>query len=120
MKIPVVIGATLLVLGQWLEAANALAALADPTRPASFGTRSRASAPKRGPVLQSTLVSPSRRIAIINGRTYGLGARVSGAVITEIRPYEVTLKRNGREIQLRFFPKLITHKTPQRAGSDEE
>ncbi len=104
-----VIGTTLLLLSPWLLTAMASAGMVDPTRPATFTRSKPAVRDKAGLVLQSTLVSPDRKIVIISGRTYGLGARVDGAVITNISSYEVTLSRNGRAIPLRFFPKLVKH-----------
>ena len=117
MKKTVVIGTTLLLLSPWLEAGVASAGMVDPTRPATFTRAKPVVRAKAGLVLQSTLVSPSRQVVIINGRPYGLGARVNGAVITKIRSYEVTLSRNGRAIPLRFFPSI---KSPLRARLDDQ
>lgn len=112
MKKTVVIGTTLLLLSPWLETGVASAGMVDPTRPAAYTRAQPTVANKASLVLQSTLVSPDRKLVIISGRTYGLGARVNGAVITKIRPYEVTLTRSGRAIPLRFFPDI---KSPPRA-----
>ena len=109
MKKTVVIGTTLFLLSPWLEAGIASAGMVDPTRPPTFTRAKRVVRDKAGLVLQSTLVSPGRQVVIISGRTYGLGGRVDGAVITKISPYEVTLSRNGRATPLRFFPKLVEH-----------
>ncbi len=117
MKKIVVIGTTLLLLSPWLETGVASAGMVDPTRPAAYTRATPAVRNKASLVLQSTLVSPSRQVVIISGRTYELGARVGSAVITKIRPYEVTLNRNGRAIPLRFFPRI---KSPQRAGLDDQ
>ena len=117
MKKTVVIGTTLFLLSPWLEAGDARAGMVDPTRPVTFTRAKPVVRSKAGLVLQSTLVSPSRQVVIISGRTYGLGARLNGAVITKIRPYEVTLTRNGRAIPLRFFPDI---KSPQRARLDDQ
>ncbi|NIO43187.1 MAG: hypothetical protein GTO41_25355 [Burkholderiales bacterium] len=114
----------LAILLQWFIDAHALAELPDPTRPVFFSKpRVMSAAPVRPElVLQLTLTSPVRQIAIINGRTYSLGASVGGAVITQIKPYEVTLRREGRETRLRFFPRLIEHpfsKKDRRDGKAE-
>ena len=50
-----------------------------------------------GPELQSTMISPTFRRAIISGRTYKQGDQIDGAVVADIQPYEVTLKQGGRE-----------------------
>lgn len=88
-------------------AADDLKQLSDPTRPHQPGA---APADAReivtGPELQSTMISLSFRRAIINGRTYKQGDKIDGAVITNIQPYEVTLKQGGRETRLRLLPKL--------------
>jgi hypothetical protein len=110
VRIHVLVGVvSTILLSPWFLEAHAVAALPDPTRPVHFRKPSaRPGVPRRTElVLQLTLVSPERQIALINGRTYGLGASINGAVITEIKPYEVTLRRSGRETRLRFFPKLI-------------
>ena len=83
------------------------AGLGDPTRPsyvtAPAGVKA---AERRGPVLESTFVSVSRRRAVISGRTYTVGDKFDGGVISDIQPYEVTWKRGGHEVRLRLLPKL--------------
>ena len=76
-------------------------ALVDPTRPDGGGDYVPA-----GPVLQSTMVSSGRRLAIISGRVVGIGEAVGRATVVDIRPYEVTLKQGDRETHLRVVPKL--------------
>jgi MSHA biogenesis protein MshK len=80
--------------------------LSDPTRPSSGWDAEAYSHPSSGPVLQSTIIAPGKRRAIINGRSLAVGDKVGGAVITGIRPYEVTLTQAGRETRLRLLPKL--------------
>ncbi len=104
-------------IGAYAEAA---AELPDPTRPpflAKPRVKSRPT-PKPKLVLQVTLISPERRIAIINGRSYVLGSTIRGAVLTEIRPYEVTLRRNGREIRLRLVATRIDHESTDEVRFD--
>lgn len=110
----------LAIIGYSFIDAHAAAELPDPTRPV-FSSKPRVksgSPPKPELVLQVTLVSPGRRIAIINGRSYVLGSSIRGAVITEIRPYEVTLRRNGREVRLRLVPDLIDHESTEEGSFD--
>jgi hypothetical protein len=76
----------------------------DPTRPWS-GVPDEAPV-YGGPVLQSTLVSDSRREAMISGRKVRIGDRVGAAVVADIRPYEVVLKQDNRETRLRLTPRL--------------
>ncbi|MHB8455918.1 MAG: hypothetical protein ACYDDO_14765 [Acidiferrobacterales bacterium] len=87
-----------------VHADDSLAGLTDPTRP--YGSAGEWSRGHAGLVLQSTLVSPRRRLAVINGREFTVGEHVGGAEITAIRPYEVVLSRAGKQSSLRLLPKL--------------
>ncbi len=83
-----------------------LKGLSDPTRPYTGGPATAAPAPEAtGPVLQSTMISPADRRAVIGGRSYRVGDKIDGAVITDIQPYEVTLKRGDRTNRLRMNPR---------------
>jgi len=96
-----------------------LKGLPDPTRPYTAGPGAVTSAPTpeaTGPVLQSTMISPTGRRAVISGRSYRVGDKIDGAVITDIQPYEVTLKRGDRVNRLRMLPRLV--KDPK-ASSDK-
>ena len=89
------------------QANDSLAGLVDPTQPAYSGTSGGNAASKpTGPLLQSTFISTSQRRAVISGKTYAVGDKFGGAVITEIQPYEVVTKRAGKESHLRLLPKL--------------
>lgn len=70
--------------------------LVDPTRPshARAQTQTRVA---RAPAwrVETIIVSPTRRLALINGRMVGIGDRVSGAKVIEILPYEVQLEYQG-------------------------
>jgi len=76
--------------------------LQDPMQPPAFvvrpGTDSSESAPF-GPILQSTLLSSGRRIAMIDGKPMKIGDRIGGARIVSIDPASVTL-RDGRETRV--------------------
>lgn len=78
--------------------------LPDPTRPAGM---SRAAARESGGgALQTTIVSPGRSLAVINGRTMSVGDKIGDATIVEIRPYEVVLRsRTGTKV-MRMVPPL--------------
>ena len=85
--------------------------LPDPTRPANAAvSRSSAPAGPARPVLQSTIVSPGRKAAVISGTRVRIGDTFQGAVVTDIAPYEVRMNRGGREVVLRLAPKLATDK----------
>ena len=82
-------------------AAAAQATLPDPTRPpaasADEGTRT-APAREGRPVhrLQSVLISPERKLAVIDGRTVLLGGRIDDATVVAITETGVTLRRGER------------------------
>lgn len=111
MKLRIIMMLALTGFGAEALAQDDWAALPDPTRPIGAAR----AAPAGGLALQSTLVSPSRRIAVINGRTVGVGERIGDAVVADIRPYEVVLDRNGRETRLRMLPRLDKEKTDHAA-----
>ena len=72
-------------------------ALGDPTRPPNFAglSFSTAEAAPSGPVLQSIVLSPKRRLALIDGKLIGIGDRVGGATLVAIEIDSVRL-REGR------------------------
>jgi MSHA biogenesis protein MshK len=86
--------------------------LPDPTRPpASLGVVESASAvaSTSGPELQSILISPTRRIAIISGQHLRQGDKFGEARVARISESEVVL-RNGSESQvLKLFPQIEKH-----------
>jgi hypothetical protein len=79
--------------------------LPDPTNP--YGPVAGA-APARG--VQSILITPRRKQAIIHGRTFNVGDRVDNAVIVDILPYEVILNDGGHEKRMRLVPSLDKRK----------
>jgi len=101
-----------LVLGSAVHVNTMAAPLPDPTRPMdAVAPSGRGPAGDRGPVLQSTMVAPGHKLAIINGKQYGVGDSVAGGRIVDIRPYEVILVRGGLELSWRLFPELEKVKT---------
>lgn len=82
--------------------------LPDPTRPpataADSGTQQGNSMPEAGPELQSVLISPKRKVAIISGQSVMLGEKFGEARVIKITENEVVL-RNGQDVQvLKLFP----------------
>lgn len=82
--------------------------LSDPTRPPTVTLADESAAGEAGegatPVLQSILISPSRRQAIISGKTVTVGEKVGDAKIVRITENTVIL-RNGSDLQtLKLFP----------------
>ncbi len=91
-------------------------ALTDPTRPPDAlnpwlpGGAQAAT----GPVLQSVLISPGRKVAIINGQEVRLNGKFGNARVTRITETEVVL-RDGKNIQkLKLFPAIDMQKTKTR------
>lgn len=78
--------------------------LADPTQP-SLPAGSAAAPSDRGAVLQSTLVSPIRRVAVIDGRSYRPGERFGAGTIESIGRYEVVIREQGATRTLRMLPR---------------
>jgi hypothetical protein len=111
------IAGVLLCARAWADAG--LAGFVDPTRPAT-APRADAEATPSGPVLQSTLIAPGIKRAVIGGKTYTVGERVGGATIVDIRSYEVVLEQGGRETRLRLVPVLAKETVaPPGAGTKE-
>lgn len=98
------------------------AAMVDPTRPPTWGSVSAkpraATIKRRGLQLQTTLVSPGRRMAIINGRSYSVGSRVGKATIVEIKPFEVVLEKAGKKTKLRLLPRV--NRSPAAANRNKK
>jgi len=76
-------------------------ALADPTRPPNLSglPSGAAGASVSGPVLQSIVLSPERKIAVISGKLVGIGDRVGEATLVSIDFDSVRL-REGRGTRL--------------------
>lgn len=105
-----VLGAMVAIAGLAGFMANALAndfaGLADPTQPMHGAAAATGAQRPTGSALQSTFISASQRRAVISGRTYAVGEKYGGGIITDIQPYEVVLKKADRETRLRLLPKL--------------
>jgi hypothetical protein len=99
----------LLALFVSVVAADDLANLPDPTRPAVGGGGGGASG------VTSILITPARKQAVVHGKTVHVGDRVDDAVVVDILPYEVILNRGGRESRMRLVPRL--DKTKSEGGS---
>lgn len=84
--------------------------LVDPTRPYGATAGVAYDPVAHGPVLQSTMVSPLRKSAMISGKRVRIGDAYEGAVITEITSYEVRMTKAGRETTLRLQPKMAKQK----------
>lgn len=90
--------------------ADDLEGLTDPSRPSAHGTQGNEGVNRGGLVLQSTLLSPERQFAVINGQKLTVGERIHGAQIVAIGPHEVILNRSGTRSALRMVPKSVVEK----------
>lgn len=82
-------------------------ALGDPTRPpgtAGLADGAEPGAQSSAPQLQSILISPQRRLAVINGQTVALGGRIGDATLLAISETGVVLRRGGQLETLRLLP----------------
>jgi MSHA biogenesis protein MshK len=89
--------------GQHLALAQALS---DPMRPPAFANPASAgeSSSGAGLVLQSTLLSKGRRIAMIDGKPMKVGDRIGSARIISIDPGAVTLREANKTRVLQLYP----------------
>jgi len=81
--------------------ASAAGPLADPTRPSGYAPAPAAVAQKAAPPklhLQAILVSPTRRVALINGRALKVGDHIDGAVILKIQPDRIVVRHRHRRL----------------------
>jgi|GEM_PF-719325 len=101
-------------------AGTLLAEERDPTRPPSraeieawFGTgpQVRDAAPFR---LQSILLSPTRRVALIDDQRLRVGERIGTARVMSIEPGRVVLEQDGNSIVLEIATHLDPENDPSR------
>ena len=80
------------------------APFADPTRPpAALEGGQGEPAAAAGPRLESVLIAPDRRIAVISGRQVTLGSRIGDGRVVRITESEVRIRRPAGEETLRLF-----------------
>ena len=96
------------------------AALVDPTRPPTWtgGSGADEAAAPVGPQLQSVLISPTRRIAVISGSTVGLGEKFGGATVVAISEGAVMLRYADRRETLHLIPGVV--KRERRADAETQ
>ena len=81
------------------------APLADPTRPPGAGAESAADVAAPGATrLQSVLISPTRRIAVIDGKAVAIGGRIGTATLESITESAAVLRYADRRETLRLMP----------------
>ena len=103
-RIIVVSLSSLLMVSSFVQAQ-----LDDPTRPANIvaGSVLLTDEVAASWDLSSILISPQRRVAIINGNTVQAGEILAGAKVLRINETNVKLKYRGEVIVLKLFPRSI-------------
>ena len=89
-----------------LAAASAAwaAPFADPTRPpASLDAGRRDAASPSGPRLESVLIAPDRRIAVVSGQEVTIGSRLGDGHVVGITESEVRISSPRGEQSLKLF-----------------
>jgi len=95
-----------ILIAAWLACAQVHAApFADPTQPpgASAGVPDPAKGSPEGPRLQSVLISPNRRVAVIGGQTVPLGGLYGASRVVRITEGEVVLQTGQERQTLKLF-----------------
>lgn len=84
----------------------AAAPFADPTRPPNAPDAAQASpdGTPAGPRLESVLIAPDRRIAVISGKQVPLGGKYGEGRVVRITETEVAIREGGATQVLRLFP----------------
>lgn len=84
-------------------------ALRDPTRPPPAASAKGAAGKieQSGWVLQSVLISPERRYAIINGEVVQLGGSIAGAELIAVAEERVTLRTQEGLRVVHLFPDVM-------------
>ncbi|HET7670918.1 MAG TPA: MSHA biogenesis protein MshK [Burkholderiales bacterium] len=86
------------------------APFADPFRPPRQAEQP-ASGERAGPAaatrLESVLIAPDRRIAVINGQQYTEGARFGSGRVLRISEGEVVIRHADRDEALKLFPQGV-------------
>lgn len=97
-----------LVFAGMMCAATAMAqVLADPTRPpAALAAAENSAAVTGGPVLQSVMMSPGRKVAMISGQVVALGGRYGSARLVRLTDSEAVLRDGTETIVLSLYPQV--------------
>ena len=101
MKALMVLCGALAVCGaSWAQALN------DPTRPppGAYASETANAAPAGGPVLQSVMITPNQKAAIISGVIVRQGGKYGNAQVVRISESEVVLLDGGESQVLKLYP----------------
>jgi len=98
------------------------AQLQDPTRPPDFRQsldRPLQQTPDKGWTLSSILISPQRRVAIINGSSVMVGDAVGSGKVLSINASEVIIEQGVAKITLTLLPKTFQTQIQKRFKSSD-
>jgi len=99
--------ALLLLAGSLLPSALQAEVLDDPMRPPAVISSHQTKKEGSGYQLNSIFISPTRRSAIINGKSVSVGDRVGNARVIEIQATEVRISLAGKTRTLTLLPLSI-------------
>ena len=110
------------LLAALASAAAQAAPFADPTRPpnAAPEAASGVAAAAEGPRLESVLIAPNRRIAVISGQAVPLGGKYGEARLVRVSESEVVLQNGGQRETLKLFPGVEKKSRPARTTRKQD
>lgn len=88
----------------------------DPTQPPTMAG-SGGDAARGGPRVESILIAPDRRLAVIDGEQVTLGSKVAGGAVVRITETEVVVRGADGERTLRLYPETRRAVTTKRGNS---
>jgi len=100
MSRPIAVAAALLA-----SCAAHAAPFADPTQPPAPRDQGDATA-AAGPRLESILIAPDRRLAVVDGQQVTVGTRIAGGEVIRITDSEIVVRGAEGERALKMFPNL--------------
>jgi len=113
--------ASVIALGMFLASAQATAqkGLLDPTRPPTVAPSPQATPEPPGPQLQSVLLAPGRKIAVINGESVALGEKLGEATLVRVTETEVVLRHGAETRVLKLYPSVEKSPVRRSAAGDK-
>lgn len=93
-----------LLLGVMTTGLASAQGLSDPTRPPGGQSETAEAVGSGGPVLQSVMLSPSRKVAVISGEMVVLGGRYGSSKLVRLTETEAVLKNGADVTVLRLHP----------------
>ena len=113
--------AILLAAMAGLTGAAVAQTLVDPTRPPGALADMGGSETAGGPVLQSVMLSPGRKVAVISGEAVVLGGRYGEARLVRLTETEAVLKNGDETTVLKLYPQVEKRPTGRpESGSAEK